>query len=81
MTDLAVEAESLIKHSLSENTWKTYNVTVESLNKFRAEYNLPIAWPISLEHLFNIFLIYLILILHMRLFRHTFRELVISTNY
>lgn len=51
MADLAVEAESLIKHSLAENTWKTYKVAVESLNQFRAEHYLPIAWPISLEHL------------------------------
>lgn len=46
MADLAVEAESLIKHYLAENTWKTYKVAVESLNQFRAEHNLPIAWPI-----------------------------------
>jgi len=36
MADLAVQAESLIKHSLAENTWNTYKIAVESLNKFRA---------------------------------------------
>ena len=43
---------------MAENTWKTYETAVESLERFCAEYSLICCWPVKLDHLIK-FIAYL----------------------
>ena len=49
MESLDTEADSLISHSLADNTWKCYNTAVHSLNRFRTQYDFPDTWPVPLD--------------------------------
>jgi hypothetical protein len=51
LEDLATEVDSLIAHSLTTNTWKTYKTAADSLLRFRREYGFPDSWPVPLDQL------------------------------
>lgn len=49
LADLENEQCSLVKSSLSSNTWKTYDMALESYRDFRLFYNLEDTWPIPIN--------------------------------
>ena len=53
LEDLATEVDSLIAHSLTTNTWKTYKTAADSLLRYRREYGFPDSWSVPLDQLIN----------------------------
>lgn len=48
---LSNEQNLLLDSSLSNNTWKTYEIAVECFNQFRLLYNFQNIWPIPIDDL------------------------------
>ena len=58
MAGLKQEANRLLQASVAEKTWQTYNAAYESFNQFRYQLNLPVIWPVPVDHIVQ-FLAYL----------------------
>ena len=58
LAGLKQEANRLLQASVAEKTWQTYNAAYESFNQFRYQLNLPVIWPVPVDHIVQ-FLAYL----------------------